>query len=183
MLARSFRLRCAALALLALCGLAGCVSQAPHAAGPVTTVPSSPGVDLDASLATLLALHNQERARASLPPLSPSPVLAAAAQRHAADMARRQWMSHRGADFSSPSRRVERAGYSFAAMGENVAAGQTTPEEAMRAWMHSPGHRHNVLGHYSEIGAGVARGANGSLYWCVDFGTPPPKRVGDKGSA
>ncbi|HEV3122295.1 MAG TPA: CAP domain-containing protein [Isosphaeraceae bacterium] len=126
-------------------------------------------------------MHNKERARAGLPPLSPSPVLTAAAQAHAADMARRQWMSHRGGDFSSPARRIEHAGYSFTAMGENVAAGQTTPEEAMRAWMRSPGHRHNVLGHYSEIGVGVARASNGWLYWCVDFGKPPGKRTIESG--
>jgi uncharacterized protein YkwD len=96
-------------------------------------------------------------------------------------MARRQWMSHRGGDLSSPARRIERAGYSFTAMGENVAAGQTTAEEAMRAWMRSPGHRHNVLGHYSEIGAGVARASNGWLYWCVDFGKPSGKRTTESG--
>jgi uncharacterized protein YkwD len=87
-------------------------------------------------------------------------------------MARMQWMSHRGPDLSSPARRIERAGYAYAAMGENVAAGQRTPEEAMRSWMGSPGHRHNILGRYTEMGVGVARSANGSLYWCVDFGAP-----------
>jgi uncharacterized protein YkwD len=67
---------------------------------------------------------------------------------------------------------MERAGYRFERAGENVAAGQPTVESVMAAWMRSPGHRRNVLGKFSEIGAGVATDRNGTPYWCVTFGNP-----------
>jgi hypothetical protein len=39
--------------------------------------------------------------------------------------------------------------------GENVAKGYPTPEATVRAWMHSPGHRRNILSsRYTTIGVG-----------------------------
>ena len=47
--------------------------------------------------------------------------------------------------------------------GENIAYGQSTPEEVMEAWMNSPGHRANILSdRYSIIGVG----------YTIDFRTP-----------
>jgi uncharacterized protein YkwD len=42
----------------------------------------------------------------------------------------------------------------------------------MKAWMDSPGHKKNVLGEFSEIGAACAVGEDGATYWCVTFGLP-----------
>jgi uncharacterized protein YkwD len=63
-------------------------------------------------------------------------------------------------------------GYEFRRAGENVAAGQTTVEELMRDWMHSPGHRRNILGKFTEMGASGATDRSGNPYWCVTFGEP-----------
>jgi uncharacterized protein YkwD len=39
--------------------------------------------------------------------------------------------------------------------GENVAKGYQSPEATVRAWMHSPGHRRNILNsRYTTIGVG-----------------------------
>ena len=43
------------------------------------------------------------------------------------------------------------------ALGENIAMGQTTPDEVMRAWMNSTGHRENILDpKFTHIIVGVA---------------------------
>lgn len=54
--------------------------------------------------------------------------------------------------------------------GENIAAGQMNPSGVMNSWMHSPGHRSNILGeNYASIGIGVVN-VNGTSYWVQCFG-------------
>lgn len=99
--------------------------------------------------------------------------LVAAAQAHSEDQARRGEMSHVGGDGSSVGVRVDRAGYPWRSVAENVALGPSTPLEAMNAWMDSPGHRGNILSaSNTQIGIGVAMGADGRLYWTQVFATP-----------
>jgi uncharacterized protein YkwD len=131
------------------------------------------GIDLDA----LIAAHNRERAKEKLPPLRPNAQLAEAAREHARDMAEHKKLSHEGSDGSDPAKRVKRHGYRYQEVGENVADGQTSVEEAMRSWMNSPPHRKNILGDFTEIGPAVAQAqdAEKTNYWCVVFGRPWPK--------
>ena len=129
------------------------------------------GIDLDA----LIAAHNRERAMEKLPPLRSNPQLAAAAREHARDMAEHKKLSHEGSDGSDPAKRVKRHGYKYQEVGENVADGQTSVEEAMRTWMNSPPHRKNILGDFTEVGAAVEPDAEKTNYWCVVFGRPLPK--------
>ena len=63
--------------------------------------------------------------------------------------------------------------------GENIAYGGShlgTPKAIVRAWMHSPEHRHNILNpDFRQIGIGFARGippkpgASGATF-TTDFG-------------
>ena len=124
--------------------------------------------------------HNLERGRRHLAPLVLDARLCRAAQAHADDMVRRRKMSHRGGDGSSPFDRMKQAGYSFQAAAENVAYGQTSIAAVMTAWMHSSGHRRNILGAYRELGVGHATDSAGVPYWCVTFGTPDPTNSADR---
>jgi uncharacterized protein YkwD len=55
--------------------------------------------------------------------------------------------------------------------GENIAAGQGSPEAVMNAWMNSSGHRANILGsYYTTIGVGCVY-VNGRYYWVQCFGS------------
>jgi hypothetical protein len=55
-------------------------------------------------------------------------------------------------------------------MGENIAAGQATPEAAMAAFMASPAHRNVLLGaNYRDIGIGLTMRSNGTLVWVQGF--------------
>ncbi len=116
--------------------------------------------------------HNERRAKAGLDPLTLNPELEAAASEHARDMAARRKMAHKGGDGSSPFERMKRQGYEFRMAAENVAYGFDDVESVMTGWMHSLGHRRNILGKYSEIGVGRAISRDGASYWCVTFGTP-----------
>lgn len=116
---------------------------------------------------------NAERARAGVAPLRVAPALEAAAQGHACTVARHGRLSHRSGLFSSLTSRLRRAGYAFSMANENLAAGQTSPEQVIRSWMASAGHRGNILAAaVRETGIGVAVGADGQLFW-VTVGAAP----------
>ncbi len=54
--------------------------------------------------------------------------------------------------------------------GENIAYGYSTPRALVSAWMHSPGHRANILSrHFHRIGVSGWRSANGVTYATQDF--------------
>lgn len=56
------------------------------------------------------------------------------------------------------------------AYGENIAFGQKTPEWVTDAWMHSSGHKENILdSEWEAVGIGCVK-VNGSLYWVQFFG-------------
>ena len=51
--------------------------------------------------------------------------------------------------------------------------GYPTPRSVVRAWMHSSGHRANILTRtFRHIGVGVIRAGNGTIYWTLDLARP-----------
>jgi hypothetical protein len=95
---------------------------------------------------------NAERARYGLAPLRASKRLIQQARRHA------QWMANSG-NFQHGNDGV----------AENIAWGQNGSGEAVGDWMNSSGHRANILGGYTHMGAAWARGSDGRLYWVQQF--------------
>lgn len=152
----------------------------------VLAAPFAPQVSMSAEAAAerVLELVNEARAETrscgrksfkAARPLRWNDVLAAVAQRHAEDMAQFNYFSHTGRDISTPAARVTRGGYKFRATGENIAAGQTTPEDAVAAWLKSPQHCENLMNPaYTEMGVAyaVARESDAGIYWTQVFGTP-----------
>jgi uncharacterized protein YkwD len=78
-------------------------------------------------------------------PLKLSLALGNAALAHSLDMATRDYFDHVGPDGSTPASRVTHAGYAWQAVGENLAAGVPTAEEAVAGWLHSPAHCQNLM--------------------------------------
>ena len=152
----------------------------------VMAAPFAPSVAVSGLAAgqRVLELVNQARATArscgnrkfnAARPLRWSDKLAEISQLHAEDMARNNYFSHGGRDGSSPAQRVERAGYRYRATGENIAAGQTKPEEAVAGWIKSPPHCANLMNPgFTEMGVAYAvdRGSELGVYWAQTFGTP-----------
>jgi uncharacterized protein YkwD len=59
--------------------------------------------------------------------------------------------------------------------GENLGLSGGGPEDRMRGWLDSDGHRANILDTtwgYTKIGVGVVQDADGSRYWCQLFYRP-----------
>lgn len=143
----------------------------PPAAAPAPVEPKKPSL-LSETEQEVLELANAERKKAGLPPLRPSVLLMKAARKHTEEMARRGTLNHE-LNGQGPAQRVSALGYAWSQVGENIAHGQRTPAEAMNSWMNSSGHRANLLSSgYSEIGIGVAPGADGRLYWTTVFAAP-----------
>jgi uncharacterized protein YkwD len=126
----------------------------------------------------VLELTNQFRAQNGLAPLKLNSELNAAAQAHSQDMAQNDYFSHTGKNGSLPWDRAKVVGYEAQSMGENIAAGQTTPESVVQGWINSPGHRANLLNaNYKELGVGyfLLENDTGSVnykrYWTQLFGS------------
>jgi uncharacterized protein YkwD len=109
-------------------------------------------------LAELLQRVNDVRRRYGLPPLAPNSLLDRVSQEHAQDMLRRSYSGHRTPEGLGPSERARADGYLYG-IGENIVEQRFSAEEALDAWMASPGHRRNILNpDCHEIGLGLAVG-------------------------
>lgn len=134
----------------------------------------------------ILCLHNEQRARHGVPALEYEPRLEIAAQRHAEDMVGRRFFAHDTPEGLGPEDRALMAGYptKHYSSGENLAWGtgpEASPVEIVAGWMHSPGHRENILRPaFTQMGVGVVLGVPeepkaplpGATY-ATSFGGPP----------
>jgi len=105
---------------------------------------------------------NAQRAAHGRKPLQFEPRLQASALAHACDMAKQGYFSHRAPNGSKAKSRLRRQGCRAGLVAENIAAGQTNPQEVVVDWMKSPGHRKIILlgrgvNHY---GIAVAKAGN-----------------------
>ncbi len=109
---------------------------------------------------TFLALINDYRGQNGLRPLALNMTLGEAADFHSQDMAEHGYFAHTLSDGTDAGTNIYNFGYTGTTWGENIAAGQTTAEAVMQAWMNSPGHRANILNRrFREVGIGVVFGA------------------------
>lgn len=129
--------------------------------------------------AEVFALTNSIRAEHGLPAYLWDERLAAAARRHANDMANSGWIAHTGSDGTRVRDRARDAGYpGFSwglVVGENIYGGYThnRPTDAMTWWMNSPPHRSQILStRFREMGAASAS-RNGTTYYVAVFGDRP----------
>ena len=170
---------------------AACASPtAPSNTGPTGATPSSPppllatAVDTNPSFEHhVLALVNQQRTSGAtcggtpyppVPPVSMDPSLRIAARDHSADMALDDYFSHAGLDGRSFSERIRDAGYTGnMPLGENIAAGQISPQSVVDSWMASVAHCQNIMkAEFHDLGVGYAfrSGSTFRHYWAQSFG-------------
>ncbi len=117
---------------------------------------------------SLLAAANRERAARGIPQLRFDPVLAQAARFHAQQMAAHANISHQFAGEPDLSERGANAGAHFSVISENVAE---APSASMfhDMWMHSTGHRENLLDpRVNVVGVAIVV-RNGQYYAVEDF--------------
>lgn len=116
----------------------------------------------------VVKLVNEERAKAGLAEVTLDKKIEAAALVRAKET--EQSFSHTRPNGTSFSTALKEQGVTYRGAGENIAWGQKTPEDVMRAWMNSEGHRANILNaKFTKIGVGYYRNAQGRNYWTQLF--------------
>jgi uncharacterized protein YkwD len=130
--------------------------------------------DVQAVRQEMLERVNAIRRGVGLSPLELDPRLTTAAQAHADDMLARTYYNHNSPEGTTPRQRVRSAGFIADVVAENIAAGQTSVEDALGAWLHSSDHRRNLLDpRLTHLGVGMALGSYEHRYkilWVQDFG-------------
>lgn len=118
----------------------------------------------------VLTIVNQERSKAGLQPLKMDWELQRVARTKSCDMAQKNYFSHQSPTYGSPFDMMKQFGIKFKSAGENIASGQRTPEEVMKSWMNSPGHRENILKQdFTHIGVGYCKGGSYGHMWTQMF--------------
>jgi len=126
--------------------------------------------DLDELADEVFRITNLERSSRGLPVLGRLTNLTNVAQLRAGEIIIRT--DHTRPDGRQWHTILDDYGITDANSGENIAAGQLNPAEAVRAWMESAGHRANILGEnitFRYLGIGVTMDNTGRLYWLQLF--------------
>lgn len=109
-------------------------------------------------------LLNQDRISNNLSSLTLDPVLCQLARKKSEDMRDNHYFAHNSPTYGSASQMLKTFGYSFTAVGENIAH-HATVEKAQAAFMSSSGHRRNILGtSWTKVGIGVCTDSQGYVY-------------------
>jgi uncharacterized protein YkwD len=126
-----------------------------------------PDID-DPDLQVFVGLMNDHRESVGCERLMWNDAVATVAQAHSMDMVERQYFDHTNPDGDSPFDRLQDADLNYSNAGENIAAGQQSPEAVLDAWLNSPGHRSNIENcSFTEHGMGLSQ-----WYWTHLFYTP-----------
>lgn len=105
----------------------------------------------------LVAAMNQERVERGLRPLQINVELSLAASDRVRDMFEQHYFAHVAPDGTQPFVWLDRRGYDYREAGENLAVGYRGAASVVDGWMHSPGHRKNVLGaDFEDVGVAIA---------------------------
>jgi hypothetical protein len=125
----------------------------------------------------VIADTNAERASSTLASLAESQLLDDIATLRLEDMFTNQYFAHVSPTGQSALTVASTVGYSYLALGENLALGNFAGNQGVvSAWMASPGHRANILStHYTQIGVAVGKGTyEGQSAWIAVqvFGRP-----------
>lgn len=145
----------------------------------VTSTPAKRGAPPQVPLTVkgVIADTNTARTANSLTPLAENQLLDDVATLRLEDMFTNQYFAHVSPSGESALTVASTVGYSYLALGENLALGNFAGDQGvLSAWMASPGHRANILdSHYSEIGVSVGKGTyEGQTTWIAVqvFGRP-----------
>lgn len=159
--------------VLAAGAMTGCVLPAPEpgprGGGAATECGGTAGQ-------LVVELVNGVRARHGLGPFRVHGDLVEAALRHSRDQAAVDGeMGHIGSDDSAPGDRVAAAGYPWALVSENVAAGYASASSVVTAWLNSPPHRGTILSPRAiHAGVGYIRAPTASMrhFWTLNVAAP-----------
>ena len=123
----------------------------------------------------VLRLVNIERANVGVAPLVLDEALCNAANMRAIEMDCTGVFGHKRPNDNSCFEVYDICNVEWqSACGENIAGGQATPEEVMKSWLGSAGHKANILSpEYTKMGLGYSNSGCGAgsyiHYWAQEF--------------
>ena len=133
-------------------------------------------VDPIAMASEVLRLTNIERAKEGVQPLKYNKALQDAAMIRAKEISVK--FSHRrpdGTDNTTVGKEVGAAGIG----DENIAMGQDSPASVVNDWLHSPGHKAQMMRDSNQyMGVGFYKSENGVYYWVQEFTSIDPNASG-----
>ncbi len=130
----------------------------PETNKPETSIPETNQAAFENEV---LRLVNVERQKQGLSALQMDESVRNVARVKATDMYKNKYFSHTSPTYGSPFDMLKKFGITYKAAAENIAQGQTTPAQVVKAWMNSSGHRANILNaKYTHIGIGYEANGN-----------------------
>ena len=118
--------------------------------------------------ADILRYVNEYRHKKGLAPLKANSFISSVALEHSRDMlSGKTPFGHEGL-----RERIERISKHLGPVhvgAENVASGPMSAREVVDGWLHSPGHRRNIEGDFKLTGIGLAKRADGMIYFTQIF--------------
>jgi uncharacterized protein YkwD len=128
----------------------------------------------------MLCMINFAREESGDAPLALASPLTRAANRKSSDILRCGEFSHEACGFGFDYW-MDRFGYPQLCVGENIAYGSggfVSASTIFGLWLHSTGHRKNILGDYTDVGVGLRKGllegTQRAMVWTLNFGGPCP---------
>lgn len=124
-----------------------------------------PGFEIKTIRTDMLREINKERKKAGAKPLSLFEPVNKTAQEKAIDMYKIGELNHYSKNLGFFDDQFNKAGIDYLGGGENIAWGQPDVPSVMDDWMHSPGHKKNILEKsWTHVGIGYYKG-----YWVQQF--------------
>ena len=137
----------------------------PHRERAVTHPPPAPTAALSREI---LFFVNEFRRSKGLPALEANSYISSVALGHSRDMLTgKSPFGHDG--FRQRIDKIKGKLGPLHVAAENVASGPMSAREVVDGWLHSPGHRRNIMGDFRLTGIGVAEAANGMIYFTQIF--------------
>lgn len=99
--------------------------------------------------------------------------LYAAAAGHSLDMARRNYFEHESPDGSTVSQRASASRYDWKSVGENIAGGDRSVDDAVQGWLASPEHCENIMDpDFRDVAVACVSqpGTQWGTYWTMMLG-------------
>jgi hypothetical protein len=148
---------------------------------PILCAQSDSGPQLDMAQ-KLFGFANEARSQAGLQPLTWDPALAEAAMKHAERMSVEGAIEHVYPGELELGERASQANAAFSLIEENIAFGHS-PRQIHDEWMHSEGHRQNMLSpEVDHVGIAVVA-HRGNLYAVSDFSRATSSYTPEKAEA
>ena len=162
--ARLLRVVKTSLFALLLISFSACAQKVTH----TIAYSNSRDIDTKGMEKDILYYINQYRASIGLAALQIISAATEQATKHSLDMANRATpFGHDGFD-ERMDNIAKKIGFVHAT-AENVAYGKLTAKEVVDLWLNSPGHKKNIEGNYTLTGIGLAKDADGLVFYTEIF--------------